>query len=186
MNRVATSLAQQPFALLRELEARSRRHARGLPQQVEVRRPWSGIAFRVSGVLLVSGIAEINEILDYPQMTRVPGAHAWVRGLANIRGTLLPILDLAGFIGDRLITPGRDTRILAVQQGGVSAGLVVDEVVGLRHFFEEERSDELPEAPDGMRGYLDGAYRHASGHWGVFSMARLAADPRFLQVAAHG
>jgi len=186
VNRVATSLAQQPFALLRELEARSRRHARGLPQQVEVKRAWSGIAFRVAGVDLVSDISDINEILDYPQMTRVPGAHAWVRGLANIRGTLLPILDLAGFIDGRLTTPGRDTRVLSVKQGEVSAGLIVDEVVGLRHFFEEEHTGELPRMPEGMQGYLTGAYRHASGHWGVFSMARLAADPRFLQVAAHG
>ena len=181
---VATQ-SQQPFDLLRELEQRSRSRAMGLPQQVEVRRTWSGIGFSVGGLNLVSDLDEVDEILDYPTMTRVPGAHNWVRGLANIRGTLLPILDLSGLIDDRVSQPSRSTRVLVVHEGDLSAGLVVDEVVGMRHFFDEDFTRELPDASDSMRGFLKGAYRQGDNLWAVFSMQKLRESDQFVQVASH-
>ncbi len=182
---MAAALPQQPFALLRDIESRSRTNAIGLPQQVEVRRTWSGIGFKVNGIRLVAAVSDIDEILDYPSMTRVPGAMPWVRGLANIRGTLLPILDLNGFVEGDVTTSGRDTRVLAVHHGDIFAGLVVDEVIGLRHFFDEERTEQLPDVSSEMRKYLTGAYRQGNAHWAVFSMQRLAGSNRFLQVATH-
>lgn len=92
------------FEILRDIEARSRQKALGLPSQVEVRLSWSGIGFRIGDVRLVAEFGEVSEILPYPPMTRVPSAQPWVMGLANIRGTLMPILDLGNFIevGKRL------------------------------------------------------------------------------------
>ena len=182
---MAASLSQKPFALLRDIEARSRQNAIGLPQQVEVRRTWSGIGFKVNGVRLVAAVSDIDEILDFPSITRVPGALPWVRGLANNRGTLLPIFDLSGFIDGTVTDIGRDTRVLSVKHGDIMAGLVVDEVVGLRHFFEEETTDRLPEVSNEMSGFLAGAYRQGNAHWAVFDFERLAVSNRFLQVAAH-
>jgi len=182
---MVASQPQQPFDLLRELEQRSRSHALGLPQKVEVRRTWSGIGFSVAGLNLVSRLEDVDEILDYPEMTRVPGAHSWVRGLANIRGTLLPILDLQGLIDERVSQTGRSTRVLVVHEGDLSAGLVVDEVVGMRHFFDEDYTDELPPASDNMRRYLSGAYRQGNDLWAVFSLRKLRESDQFVQVASH-
>ena len=43
---------------------------------------------------------ETREVLTYPsQLTRVPGAKTWVKGLANVRGALLPVIDLRQFLG---------------------------------------------------------------------------------------
>ncbi|NIQ08579.1 MAG: chemotaxis protein CheW, partial [Gammaproteobacteria bacterium] len=69
-----------------------------LPQKIEVRRTWSGIGFRLGEYLLVSPTSEIIEILKCPPLTRVPSALSWVKGIANIRGTLLPVIELKGFL----------------------------------------------------------------------------------------
>ena len=178
-----SAMSQQPFVLLREIELRSREKALGLPQKVEVRQTWSGIGFRVNGTNLISGLEEVNAILELPPMTKVPGALPWVKGVANIRGTLLPILDLKGFIDGEVAPSGRRTRIIVISEGELSAGLVVDEVVGMRHFFDEEFSSEIPDVPEEMKSYLAGAYRQSGNSWAVFSMRQLAESHRFIQVA---
>ncbi len=171
-----------PFRLLLDIEARCRRNALGIPQQIEVRRTWSGIGFRVGGNHLVSRLGEVREILEYPVLTRVPGAQSWVKGIANVRGNLLPIMDLQGFLSGVPAEIGRRTRVLVIRHGDLTAGLVVDEVMGLRHFFEEEWQEAGPDVP-GLDGYLKGGYRQAGALWGVFSMRALAESQEFLYVA---
>ncbi|UCE90463.1 MAG: purine-binding chemotaxis protein CheW [Pseudomonadota bacterium] len=176
----------KPLDLLRDIEARSQRNALGIPQQVEVRRTWSGIGFRLGDTRMVSALDEVNEILPYPALTRVPGALPWVKGLANIRGTLLPVMDLAGLLEGDNTRLDRQTRILVINQGDVTAGLVVNEALGLRHFFEEEKTERIPKVSEPVRTHLVGAYQQGSVHWGVFSVQRLIASSKFMQVAARG
>jgi len=182
----ASSTATSPLALLREIDARSRRHAMGLPQQVEVRRTWSGIGFRIDGKSLVTSLGEVREILHYPSLTRVPGAKSWVRGIANVRGNLLPIMDMKGFLEGAATEIGRQTRVLVIREGGMAAGLLVDEVLGLRHFFDEEATEGPPACSEAMAAHLSGGYRQADVHWGLFSMQALADNPQFMEVAARG
>lgn len=155
----------------------------GLPQQVEVRRTWSGIGFRVGDLLLVSSLGQISEILVYPRLTRLPHAKHWVQGVANIRGTLLPVIDLRGFIENAKSERSRSTRILVVHHDTLSAGLVVDEAMGLRHFFDEDRVGGLSSLPDVYADYVSGGYKQGNTQWGVFNMDKLVTHKRFLDVA---
>lgn len=171
------------YGLLQDIDARSRAKALGLPQQIEVRRTWSGVGFRIGNVNLLSKLEEVDEILISPEMTRVPSALSWVKGIANIRGLLMPIMDLRDFIDGEAIKTGRKTRIILIQKGELISGLMVDEVYGMRHFFEEERTEKVPEVSDNLKKYLQGAFRKGDQHWGIFNMDHLAEDPDFLEVA---
>ena len=177
-------IIQHPFAILRDIEQRSRTKALGLPQQIEVRRTWSGIGFRLGDSHLLSPMHEVEEILEYPDMTRIPSARSWVKGVANVRGTLLPILDLRDFIDGHAVRQGRKTRVLRIRQGELVSGLVVDEVFGMRHFFHEEHMEKMPQVSIRLQNYLTGSYRRGDTHWGVFSMRSLSEDPKFAEVAA--
>jgi len=177
------TVVSKPYALLQDIESRSRTKALGLPQQIEVRRTWSGVGFRLGKVHLLSKLEEVDEILVSPEMTRVPSALSWVKGIANIRGMLLPIMDLRDFIDGEAIQAGRKTRIILIKKGELVSGLMVDEVFGMRHFFEEERTQNIPDVSDSLKKYLHGAFRKGNVHWGVFKMDNLAADPGFLEIA---
>lgn len=173
-----------PFQLLFDIEQRVKRHARPLPQQVEAKASWDGVGFRIGNINLVTGKDEIKEILHYPLVTRVPGAKGWVLGISNIRGNLLPILDLYGFLSGDMSHVTRNTRVLVLQHMGVSAGLLVDDVLGMKHFFTEERVHENPVFGSSIDRFLKETFRQGGELWWVFDMHALVSNPEFMHVAA--
>ena len=181
---MGSAASTSPYALVKEIEARSRTRALGLPQQVEVRRTWSGIGFRVGDLLLVSSLGQIGEILVFPRLTKLPHAKFWVMGIANVRGTLLPVIDLRGFIENVPTEKTRRTRVLVVRYENLTAGLMVDEAMGLRHFFDEERVGGLSSLPEAYGEFVQGGYKQGNTQWGVFNMDKLIFHKRFLDVAA--
>lgn len=132
----------------------------------------------------MAALGEVTEILTFPVLTRVPGAKPWVLGIANVRGNLLPILDLDGYLRDRLVSVDKRSRVLVINHRGVFAGLLVDEVLGLRHFEQGSRVKERPDVGVAVQPYIDSAFKAGDETWAVFSMRKLAESPMFLQVAS--
>lgn len=174
---------QSPLEWLARLERACLDHAHGLPQQEQNEEEWIGIGFRLGELRLVAPLGEVSEILTPPSLSKVPRTKAWVCGIANVRGNLMPIMDLHGYLHDQPARLNRRSRILVVNHRGVYSGLVVDAVMGLRHFRDEQRCDELPGDDTRIHEYLEHGFRIGNEHWGVFSMHRLAETPQFLKAA---
>lgn len=183
VQRMAKSKQPTPFALLGELERRGREHKAALPVRQEVKEQWVGVGFRLGGWRFVVPMGDVLEILTCPPMSRVPRAKPWVKGVANVRGNLLPIMDLNGYLGRPLVVLGRSSRVLVVDQEGVFAGLLVDEVLGLRHFFRDEWVEASTALEEELRPYVVGGFRRDDGVWHVFSMVSLVRSPQFLKAA---
>lgn len=176
---------KSPLLLLHELEIKAVRAAHGLPQQMDIQTTWDAIGFSIMGQRLVVAMKDVREILTMPAMTRIPGARQWVLGLANIRGNLMPILDLQGFLTNESVGIKRRSRVLIVSQRGVTAGLMVDEVFGMRHFLDEEFTPQHTSAKGTpLESYMMGSYRQTGEQWGVFDMNKLFETPEFMKVAA--
>lgn len=175
---------QHPILLLREIEQRSKAHAFTLPQQTQIETTWDGVGFRIGEQVLTAPLDQVKEILTSARWTRVPGAKPWVKGVANVRGMLLPIMDLNGFLTGASSVFGRRSRILVIRNDGVDVGLIVDEVLGLQH-FPADSAEVAPKPPaDYLAPYLNGAFVHQGNRWPVFEMHRLLESPEFKQVAA--
>ncbi len=172
-----------PLEKLARLERLCLSHASGLPQQLQTDEEWVGIGFRLGDLNLVAPLGEIAEILTPPSLSKVPRTKHWVCGIANVRGNLMPIMDLQGYLHDRPASINRRSRILVVNHNGVYSGLVVDAVLGLRRFRDEQQCEEFPGEDEGIRAYMTHAFRNDNEHWGVFSMHELADAPQFLKVA---
>ena len=94
------ALRDKPFELLRELEKLARAALTGQGRDAANESEWVGVAFRMSSESFLVAREETREVLGYPAVvTRVPGAKPWIRGVANVRGTLLPVVDLRAFLG---------------------------------------------------------------------------------------
>lgn len=168
--------------LLQEIDQRCRENAVGLPQHVELKNRWSGIGFHVNNQHFVAELGEVIEIMHMPIVTRAPGTHTWVLGVANVRGMLIPVIDLQAFLGGKSIGMRRSARVLVIRHGDVVSGLLVTEVIGLRHFFTEDRQDVAPE--DNAAGaFVVHEFDTQPVKWGLFSMKRLAESSLFLSVA---
>jgi len=181
-----TAEVKSAYSLLREIEARSQQYAFGIPQKVSVRRTWSGIGFRLGEVLLVADLDAVDEIMRIPHYTKIPSALPWVVGLANVRGILLPVMDLNAYINKQASKQGRSTRVLVVRNGDNFTGLLVDEVFGIRHFFSEDHSGNAQDIATELSGYLTGSYLQHGKTWNIFSMDLLTERDEFINIAAHG
>jgi twitching motility protein PilI len=179
------SLRDRPFELLKELEKRSRAVAAGTATESSAEREWVGVAFRMGGETFLVAREETREVLGYPAVvTRIPGAKSWVKGLANVRGQLLPMLDLRQFLGSGATASGRNTRVIVVNHRDVPAGLMVDEVLGFRRFAEAEFNAEAPPTVIRCDNYLAGAFRRGGEVWPVMSLKSLLESQSFMQAAS--
>ena len=174
---------KHPIQLLFEIEQQGKATAKGLPQQVNIKETWSGIGFRIGDINLVAPLNQVSEILHYPNLTSVPGTRSWVRGVANVRGTLLPVMDLNGYLGKKASAITQKTRILVTKYEDMTVGIVVDEVVGLKHFSDEDKVSAVRKFDESVRNYIQGAFRQNEVETLVFNMHALAMHPQFFQVA---
>ena len=176
------ALKNEPFELLRQMEKRGIRVASESIGQQE--NDWNGLAFRLGAETFVCARGDLKELLVYPDaVTRIPGSKSWLTGLANIRGQLLPVVDLKAFLGGATTKPGRDTRLIVVNHRDLPAGMVVDEIIGFRRFANDQRLENAPETVVRCERYLQGAFSQDTETWPVFSLLRLVESPQFLQAA---
>ncbi|RMD70800.1 MAG: purine-binding chemotaxis protein CheW [Gammaproteobacteria bacterium] len=176
-------MTPDPIALLEALERRSLARAQGLPLKVEVKPTWTGIGFRLGDNALVTSLEEIKEILPYPGLTRIPEAPAWIKGIANIRGNLLPVMDLRAHLKGEETPITSRCKVVVTSHKEVTAGFLVDEVLGLQHFLLEEQAGNAVILDPALRPYIIGAFQREKLLWGVFSFQKVIVHPAFLEVA---
>ncbi len=122
------ALRERPFDLLVTLEQRLR-HARQDVTAGET-TSWVGLGFRLHGLWFAAPRDDVREVSVMPKLTRIPGAKPWLLGVANVRGNLLPVTDLAQMLGLPRPVESRNQRVLVLNADGVPAGFLVDEVAG--------------------------------------------------------
>jgi twitching motility protein PilI len=175
------SKRRSSFETLLDYEERSLAHVPGRPESIEAAGHWRGVGFRLGQRRLVSSFDEVMEILPMPAVTPVPGAQPWMLGVANVRGTLLPVVDLKQFLeGERTVVHDGQ-RMLVVRQSGGNVAVLIDELYGQRTFNDTHRADMAGE-DDGRYGhFVSQVYRLADTNWAVFSMQTLTRTPEFRQ-----
>ncbi|QIK38759.1 chemotaxis protein CheW [Caldichromatium japonicum] len=181
-------------ALIQKLDARCRARAAGLPDENQPPDSWSAVLFRVEQHRFLTPLEQLSEVLELPwEITRIPGTKPWLLGVANNRGTLLPIYDLAALIsgGPSLIHKrlrevalerrreqmrGRE-RVLVVRQEDLPCGLAVSEAIGMRYVQNADRV-EGPSADWGpISRYVDACYRLDGQPLPVIHLKPMMADP---------
>src|SRR5688572_3415162 len=129
---------QSPFDVLADYERRSLAHVVGLPEQLDAPGLWRGVGYRIGDRRLASGFDEVVEILPLPQVTAVPGSQPWMLGLANVRGNLLPVVDLKQFLEGTRTVLHESQRVLLVRQPGGDVAVLIDELYGQRSFNDQQ------------------------------------------------
>jgi len=116
----------------------------------------SALLFRVGGTVFGADGADVRELIPLGEVTRLPGAPAFVRGLINVRGTIVTILDL-GVRLDSSAVPATEGSILLVRHRDRLVGIVVDEVADVRQ-LDVDASGASQAAGELVRGVatLDG------------------------------
>lgn len=170
------ALRENPFDLLVALDARLR--SVRLDVAVGQTQSWMGLGFRIGAHWITIAREDVREVITPPELTRVPNSKPWLKGVANVRGELLTIVDLGQFLN----LPSEESRakkVLVFNSDRVPAGFLVDEVAGHRNFSPAEQRPELVNPADVHAPYLLGGFVREGQPWWVLSLHKIAQSESF-------
>ncbi|MBB4155455.1 purine-binding chemotaxis protein CheW [Sphingomonas jinjuensis] len=137
------------------------------------------ITFQIDDKLLGVDILSIREIRAWTPTTAIPHAPPFVRGVVNLRGTVLPVIDLSERLGWGAIEPSARHVIIVLQIGHQLHGLIVDSVNDIVTIDESA----MQPPPDLGQGIAD---RHLEGLIAVEGRMAMVLDLRRMTIADSG
>ncbi|MDR7415621.1 MAG: chemotaxis protein CheW [Armatimonadota bacterium] len=121
-------------------------------------------------------IEHVHEIIRMQEVTRIPRAPAFVEGVINLRGQVIPVLDLRRRFGLPADQRDGSTRIVVVEMDGNRVGVVVDAVLEVLRVPESSVVPPEDLLGPGQVAFLRGVAKHGDG------LILLLDLPRVLEV----
>lgn len=149
----------------------------GDKQQTDDENRWSGIAFQMQQQNYVVPLGEVSEIIYCPVLTPVPNSERWLKGLANVRGQLITVIDLAEYL---FSTPSKrvahQQKLLCLKHQDHYIGLFVDQVLGIQHFNKRNFFASSGNLEQVVEKYCSGHFSHNQLPWHVFLFSEYVKD----------
>jgi len=112
------------------------------------------VIFKVADEIFATNINSIREVIKLVEITPVPNSHDYIKGIINIRGKIVPVMDLGIVlkIGSHV---SKDSNILLIDApDNAMVGVIVDEVSEIRSF----KSDEIKPAPKMVKSKVESEF----------------------------
>jgi purine-binding chemotaxis protein CheW len=135
------------------------------------------LTFTLGGEIYAVSILEVSEIIEFRTLTVVPMMPSYIRGVVNLRGRVLPVVDLAARFGQQPTIAGRRTGIIVVElvdrpaeseaaessPGVQGIGIMVDAVNKVVH-LDEGDIEPVPAFGTGIRSdFISGMAKYDDG-----------------------
>ena len=170
---------------LRELQTRLANRLQAARSE-GVQTSW--LAVESAGSRYLFPLAQSGEIFPYASTQHVPYTQSWFLGVANLRGGLYGVIDLAGFAGlraavHRAETGRAESRLVALGATlEVNCALLVDRLAGLRN---ADAFTSTSEPPAGSPEWFGNGFTDAGGaYWQEINLQALSQQPQFLSISA--
>ncbi|TNF93452.1 MAG: purine-binding chemotaxis protein CheW [Gammaproteobacteria bacterium] len=174
-----------PLEQLLDYDRRGKQYIVDLTDDEQKVEYWRGVVFRVESSHFALEEFEVTELLYIPAAASIPGTKRWVKGMANVRGELLPLIDFNDFLFQKPLEDSKSSRVLVVNSGDVRSGLMVDQVFGIRRFIKNTLQETLPdELPAPIKMAVNGFYKEDEQVIAVLSVRKLVEETEFMQAAA--
>lgn len=165
---------------LRELQSRLAERLKAAQSQ-ERGRSW--LAVECAGHGFLFPLQEAGEIFPFAPAVPVPYTSRWFLGVANLRGKLHGVVDLAGFLGIRGNETARDQSWFVAFNNdlNINAALLVDRLSGLR---SQEQLKREPDDGQAKPAFVGAPYRDENNRlWRELNLGALANESAFLRIA---
>ncbi len=129
-------------------------------------------AFRVGGLRLLVPQGALCEVVDMPPIARLPNTARWLLGIANLRGAVVPVFNLAQALGLASASPA-DARLLVIGEGESAIGVVIEALPTLERFGPEQRVGAPKGLPAMLEGCVTDCFAGDGDHWIEFAHERL-------------
>ena len=118
------------------------------------------LAVRIGAANYLLDMPSAGEIVPIPEIAPVPWTHSWYRGLANVRGRLIGVVDLMELAGHGPMPADQSVQLLVLSESlKANVALIITRAFGLRNVTELESLGAVGEAP----AWETGRYRDIDG-----------------------
>jgi purine-binding chemotaxis protein CheW len=139
---------------------------------------WAGeqhIVVALGDGLFAVPLTAVQEVERVPEIVPVPGAPAWGRGVVNLRGTILTVVDLAHVLGVGVWRPSAESRML-VTRDDEPVAVIVDDLRGMRRLPDTALSPIEGRLASRAARYVLGVYRGEHDLVSVLNLQQLLDD----------
>jgi purine-binding chemotaxis protein CheW len=140
------------------------------------------INFTVGGDEYAVEIQKVREVINFREITQLPKAPSFVKGIINLRGEMIPVIDLREKFGLKHEAYSALTNLVIVEIGRKAVGVVVDEV---RHVIRVAPGDVAPSPPfiGGLSGrYVNGVAKLGERLVVVLDMDRILTADELIEL----
>jgi twitching motility protein PilI len=148
----------------------------------------SWLAVEASGQKYLFPMSQAGEIFPWVTTQQVPYTQSWFLGVANLRGGLYGVVDLASYVTGQLTVTKtefarKDSRLVALNAGlDVNCALLIDRLSGLRN---QEAFSNFAEKAENAPIFFGNRYIDSSGQsWQEINLQLLAQQAHFLTISA--
>jgi|GEM_PF-2927794 len=141
------------------------------------------VLFSLGEHLFAALVANVFELSLPPDVIMVPNTPQWMLGIANMRGEIISIVDLMGFLGKDQENIKRTSRMIIAQTKDrqLMVGLVVDSINGIKYFPTDEILSLQQKASGQAAAYLNGAFAHEDTTVAILDFEKLLQSPKMRQ-----
>lgn len=146
------------------------------------------LAFSLAGEMYGIPLLGVKEIIEYGGVTPIPTMPAFIRGVINLRGRVVPVMDLSARFGEQPTAIGERTCIVILEQANEGRaqdmGVVVDSVNAV---IDVNPADIEPPPTFGARlrvDFIQGMWKHQDRFVVVLDLARVLSVEEITRIAA--
>lgn len=96
------------------------------------------IGFKLNGSEYTIPILKVREIINTPSITRLPQSPHYMRGIINLRGKIIPVVDLRKLISVGETGVNGSTKVIVVSSGKIAFGILVDSITSVVNINESD------------------------------------------------
>ncbi len=141
------------------------------------------VVFRLADEFYAIDIQVVQEIVRLQAITAIPGAESWVEGLTNLRGRVVPVIDLRRRCGVELAEATPETRIVVVGSKQGLVGLMVDAVTEVIRIPGEQVEDKGTIVHGPASDYLRGIAKLENRLVSLMDLEAVLPSPRMAAEA---
>lgn len=138
------------------------------------------VVFRLGSERYGVRITWVREIQKVGHIAVVPTAPAFVVGVINLRGNILSVIDIKVFFGLEQVVMNEHTRVLVVERGGMSIGILVEEVDEIVDIATADIKPPLSPAKGVTEEHVLGIAPHGGGMLLLLDVEKILKNPRII------
>jgi len=137
------------------------------------------VGFRIGNETYGVRIASVREIVRVPEITMVPNAPEVIEGVINLRGRIIPVMDLRKRFGNSAVQPDKKNRILVVELDNKLLGLIVSSASEVLKIPPSEIESPGTVFAEGESSYVTGVGKLKGRLIILLDIAKLLRQPEF-------